>query len=56
MIEYQSLCHMKWNCKYHWARGFFVSTVGLDEDMERNYIREQETENERYEQMTLWKS
>ncbi|PKM12151.1 MAG: IS200/IS605 family transposase [Gammaproteobacteria bacterium HGW-Gammaproteobacteria-3] len=39
-----------------WARGFFVSTVGLDEEMVRNYIREQEREEERYEQLSLWKS
>ncbi|ESS74089.1 transposase for insertion sequence element IS200 [Methyloglobulus morosus KoM1] len=38
-----------------WARGFFVSTVGLDEDMVRKCIREQEREDERYEQMSLWK-
>jgi putative transposase len=38
-----------------WARGYFVSTVGLDEDMVRNYIREQEREDERYEQLSLWK-
>ena len=37
-----------------WARGYFVSTVGLDEDMVRTYIREQEREDERYEQMSLW--
>jgi len=36
-----------------WARGFFVSTVGLDEDLVRRYIREQEREDERYEQMSL---
>ena len=39
-----------------WARGYFVSTVGLDEDMVRNYIREQEREDEHYEQLNLWKS
>lgn len=39
-----------------WARGFFVSTVGLDEEMVCNYIREQEREEERYEQLSLWKS
>ena len=39
-----------------WARGFFVSTVGLEEEMVRNYIREQEREEERYEQLNLWKS
>lgn len=36
-----------------WARGYFVSTVGLDEEMARAYIREQEKEDERIEQMTL---
>jgi putative transposase len=33
-----------------WARGFFVSTVGLDEEMVRNYIWEQERKEERYKQ------
>jgi len=36
-----------------WARGYFVSTVGLDEDMVRAYIRHQEAEDERYDQMKL---
>ena len=36
-----------------WARGYFVSTVGLDEDMVRAYIRHQENEEERYDQMKL---
>jgi putative transposase len=36
-----------------WARGYFVSTVGLDEDIVRSYIRNQEKEDERYEQMKL---
>jgi putative transposase len=36
-----------------WARGYFVSTVGLDEQMVRAYIRHQEQEDERYEQMKL---
>lgn len=36
-----------------WARGYFVSTVGLDEDMVRAYIRNQEEEDERYEQLKL---
>jgi len=34
-----------------WARGYFVSTVGLDETMVRAYIRNQEAEDERYDQM-----
>ena len=36
-----------------WARGYFVSTVGLDEEMVRAYIRNQEKEDERYDQMRL---
>jgi putative transposase len=36
-----------------WARGYFVSTVGLDEQMVREYIRNQEQDDERYDQMKL---
>jgi putative transposase len=36
-----------------WARGYFVSTVGLDEDIVRDYIRRQEQEDERLEQLCL---
>lgn len=36
-----------------WGRGYFVSTVGLDETKIRAYIRNQEREDERYEQMRL---
>ena len=38
-----------------WARGYFVSTVGRDEEVIRNYIRNQEQEDERLEQMNLWR-
>jgi putative transposase len=38
-----------------WARGYFVSTVGLDEEVVKAYIREQEKEEEHYEQLSLWK-
>ena len=36
-----------------WARGYFVSTVGRDEAVVRRYIREQEKEDERLEQLRL---
>ena len=36
-----------------WARGYFVSTVGLDEAVVRAYIRQQEQADERYDQMRL---
>ncbi len=38
-----------------WARGYFVSTVGRDEEVIRNYIRNQEEEDQRLEQMNLWR-
>ena len=34
-----------------WARGYFVSTVGLDEEVVKKYIREQEKEDERSDQL-----
>jgi putative transposase len=37
-----------------WARGYFVSTVGLDEDEVRKYMRDQEAEDQRLEQLKLW--
>ena len=37
-----------------WARGYYVSTVGRDEAMVRQYIREQEKEDQRLEQLKLW--
>jgi putative transposase len=38
-----------------WARGYYVSTVGLDEVMIRRYIQRQEKEDKRLEQLTLFK-
>jgi putative transposase len=41
--------------QHFWARGFFVSTVGRDEEVIRQYIRHQEDEDKRLEQMNLWR-
>jgi putative transposase len=38
-----------------WARGYFVSTVGRDEETIREYIRHQEHEDKRLDQMNLWR-
>lgn len=40
--------------QHFWARGYFVSTVGRDEATIREYIRNQETEDKRLEQLNLW--
>jgi REP-associated tyrosine transposase len=41
--------------QHFWARGYFVSTVGRDEATIREYIRNQEKEDQRLEQMNLWR-
>lgn len=38
-----------------WARGYYVATVGRDEDVIREYIRNQEAEERRLEQISLLK-
>ena len=38
---------------HFWARGYCVSTVGLDEQMVRAYIRDQEAEEQRQENLRL---
>ena len=37
-----------------WARGFFVSTVGRDEETVREYIKHQEKEDQRLETLGLF--
>jgi putative transposase len=39
--------------QHFWARGYFVSTVGRDEKVIRDYIRSQEKEDERLGQLKL---
>src|SRR3954465_8102591 len=41
--------------QHFWARGYFVSTVGRDEDTIREYIREKEKEDARLERLNLWR-
>ena len=36
-----------------WARGYYVSTVGRDEEVVREYIRNQEAEEQRIDQLDL---
>jgi putative transposase len=38
-----------------WARGYFVSTDGRDEASIRDYIRNQEQEDKRLDQLNMWK-
>ncbi len=40
--------------QHFWARGYFVSTVGRDEELIREYIKHQEREDKRLDQMKLF--
>jgi putative transposase len=37
-----------------WARGYYVSTVGKDEEMIKAYIKNQETEDRQFDQRRLF--
>lgn len=39
--------------EHFWARGYFVSTVGRDEGVIREYIQRQEKEDRRFDQLRL---
>lgn len=47
--------HRNFAGQHFWARSFFVSTVGRDETTVRNYIRNQQAEDHRLEQLQLIK-
>lgn len=54
MILFEKYSHLRRNFRGHqfWARGYYVSTVGLDEQRVRNYIKNQqehETVSDRYD-------
>jgi len=40
--------------EHFWARGYFVSTVGRDEKVIREYIQRQEQEDRRIDQLTMF--
>ncbi len=41
--------------QHFWARGYFVSTVGRDEAVIREYIQNQEQEDQRLDNLDLWR-
>ncbi len=41
--------------RHFWAHGYFVSTVGRDEAVVREYIQKQEQEDQRLDQLALWR-
>jgi REP-associated tyrosine transposase len=41
--------------QHFWARGYWVSTAGRDEEAIRAYIQKQEEEDKRLDQLGLWR-
>jgi putative transposase len=39
-----------------WARGYYVSTVGLNEETIKRYIQQQESEDKRLDELDLFKN
>ena len=39
---------------HFWARGYFVSTVGRNEEAIREYIKNQEAQDKHLDQLNLW--
>ena len=52
--EYPSIMKKCWGM-HVWARGYFVSTVGIDREVIRGYVRNQEEEQLNEEQIRIWK-
>jgi len=52
--EFPELSKKYWGM-HLWARGYFVSTVGVNSEIIRNYVKEQQEDQFREEQVRLWK-
>ena len=52
--EFPDLAKRYWGM-HIWARGYFVSTVGIDRDVIKNYVKDQQEDQIREEQLRLWK-
>jgi putative transposase len=52
--EFPELGRKYWGM-HIWARGYFVSTVGIDRDIIRKYVKEQVESQVREDQLRLWR-
>jgi REP-associated tyrosine transposase len=54
MEEFPELRKRYWGL-HIWGLGYFVSTVGIDRDVIKQYVRQQQDNEQRGEQLRLWK-
>ena len=52
--EFPELRKQYWGM-HIWARGYFVSTVGIDRNIIKNYVKEHVTNQIREDQLKIWK-
>jgi putative transposase len=52
--EFPDLSKRYWGL-HLWARGYFVSTVGIDSTIIKNYVKNQQEAEFKHEQLRIWK-
>jgi putative transposase len=52
--EFPELAQRYWGM-HIWARGYFVSTVGIDRDVIRKYVKDQVESQIREDQLKIWR-
>jgi putative transposase len=52
--EFPDLSKRYWGL-HLWARGYFVSTVGIDSTIIQNYVKNQQEAEFKHEQFRIWK-
>ena len=52
--EFPELRKQYWGMRI-WARGYFVSTVGIDREVIRKYVKNQQNDQIHEDQLRLWK-
>ena len=52
--EFPELRKRYWGMHF-WARGYFVSTVGIDRDVIKTYVKKQVDSQIREQQLQIWK-
>ena len=56
LMIYEKYANLKYKYgnRHFWARGYYVSTVGKDETTVREYIKQQEQEDRRLDQLNMF--
>lgn len=53
--EFPELTKRYWGMHLLWARGYFVSAVGIDSETIKQYVKKQQEAEKKIEQLRIWK-